>query len=148
MRDLRIQQEKGITVLCSYLLHISFQSYLTCSTRELLQTWFTFYHFLQKAVLAKQRTHKKWGIFSNSWITLKRKLNKLTYTLFLTPRVNKELVQEPPDSNPHLSARRASHLPTFCISTTTKQNQNFYTEHSAVVESWCLLRRKKKKINK
>lgn len=32
MRDLRIQQEKGITVLCSYLLHISFQSLVYTGT--------------------------------------------------------------------------------------------------------------------
>lgn len=59
MRDLGIQQEKGITMLQSYLLHISFQSYLTCYTQELLQTLFLFYHFLQKTVSAKQRTLKE-----------------------------------------------------------------------------------------
>lgn len=143
MWDPRIHQEKGITMLRSYLLHIPFQSYLTCCTQELLLTLFIFYHFLQKAVLAKQRTCKAWGILSNSWMILKRKLNKLTYTLFFTPHVNKELVQELPESSPHLSARRASHLLTFCTSTTAKQKQNFHTKHSAVVKIWCLLWRKK-----
>lgn len=47
---------------------------------------------------------------------LKRKQNKLTHILFLTPHMNKELVQEPPESTgAHLSARKTSHLFTHFL---------------------------------
>lgn len=118
---------------------------------------FLLYHFLQQTVevtLAKQKPLSEWGIFSNSEVILKRKQNKLTHTLSLTPCVGNEARMGPPGIQTAQPAccpswKSISLICPFSMST-AKQNQDFNPKHSAVLESWCLLKnlKKKKKLKK